>query len=164
MNGTVTIINTTPYKLQPVPEVGKEYNAFDDGKIRPSRLEVVKIVELIPFDKADEELINEWKQNVEECYWLYAPETDYFAKGEWDDETSYQKEIEELNDTQDKLYARIAELNEDVKSLNDKIFEMGQEHLREIDNIHKSYNDRIMEIMQRNQNEMIYRLLVLQLM
>ena len=87
--GTVTVINTTPYKLQPVPEVGKEYRAFDDGKIRPSRLEVVKITELIPFDKADEELINEWKQNVEECYWLYATETDYFAKGEWDDETSY---------------------------------------------------------------------------
>ena len=87
--GTVTIINTTPYKLQPVPEVGKEYHAFDDGKIRPSRLEVVKITELIPFDKADEELINEWKQNIEECYWLYATETDYFAKGEWDDETSY---------------------------------------------------------------------------
>ena len=87
--GTVTIINTTPYKLQPVPEVGKEYYAFDDGKIRPSRLEVVKIVELIPFDKADEELINEWKQNIEECYWLYATETDYFVKGEWDDETSY---------------------------------------------------------------------------
>ena len=87
--GTVTIINTTPYKLQPVPEVGKEYHAFDDGKIRPSRLEVVKIVELIPFDKADEELIEEWKQNVAECYWLYATETDYFAKGEWDDETSY---------------------------------------------------------------------------
>ena len=87
--GTVTILNTTPYKLQPVPEVGKEYHAFDDGKIRPSRLEVVKIVELIPFDKADEELIEEWKQNIEECYWLYATETDYFAKGEWDDETSY---------------------------------------------------------------------------
>ena len=87
--GTVTVINTTPYKLQPVPEVGKEYHAFDDGKIRPSRLEVVKITELIPFDKADEELINEWKQEVEECYWLYAEETDYFAKGEWDDEISY---------------------------------------------------------------------------
>jgi hypothetical protein len=88
-NGTVTIINTTPYKLQLVPEVGKEYHAFDDGKIKPSRLEIVKIVELIPFEKADEELLKEWKQNVEECYWLYAPETDYFAKAEYEDETSY---------------------------------------------------------------------------
>ena len=87
--GTVTIINTTPYKLQPVPEVGKEYHAFDDGKIKPSRLEVVDIVELIPFDKADEKLIDEWKQNVEECYWLYATETDYFVKGEYDDATAY---------------------------------------------------------------------------
>jgi hypothetical protein len=88
-NGTVTIINTTPYNWQPVPEVGKEYHAFDDGKIKPSRLEVVKIMELIPFDKVDEELLKDWKQNVEECYWLYASETDYFAKGEYDDETSY---------------------------------------------------------------------------
>ena len=88
-NGTITILNTTPYNLQPVPEVGKEYHAFDDGKIKPSRLEIVKIVELIPFDKADEELLKEWKQNVEECYWLYALETDYFAKAEYEDETSY---------------------------------------------------------------------------
>ena len=80
MAGTVTCINLTPYKLQPVPEVGKEYNAFDDGKIRPSRLEHVKIVEVIPFDKADEVLLNTWKQEVEECYWLYAEETDYFVK------------------------------------------------------------------------------------
>ena len=53
------------------------------------RLEVVKIVELIPFTEANEELLEEWKQNVEECYWLYAPETDYFAKAEYEDETSY---------------------------------------------------------------------------
>jgi hypothetical protein len=87
--GTITIINTTPYKLQPVPEVGKEYHAFDDGKIKPSRHEIVKIVELIPFTEANEELLEEWKQNVEECYWLYTPETDYFAKAEYEDETSY---------------------------------------------------------------------------
>ena len=52
--GTVTVINTTPYKLQPVPEVGKEYHAFDDGKIRPSRLEHVKIVEVIPFKECED--------------------------------------------------------------------------------------------------------------
>lgn len=87
--GTVTIINTTPYKLQPVPEVGKEYHAFDDGKIRPSRLETVDIVELIPFNEADEDLLRDWCRNVAECYWLYASETDYFAKAEYDDETVY---------------------------------------------------------------------------
>ena len=79
--GTVTVINTTPQKLQPVPEVGKEYNAFDDGKIRPSRLEHVKIVEVIPFNECtDQTLVATWKREVEECYWLYAEETDYFIK------------------------------------------------------------------------------------
>ena len=79
--GTVTIINTTPYKLQPVPEVGKEYNAFDDGKIRPSRLEHVKIVEVIPFKECkDNALISTWTEEVTDCYWLYAQETDYFVK------------------------------------------------------------------------------------
>ena len=87
--GTVTIINPTPYKLQQVPEVGKEYHAFDDGKIRPSRLEQVKIVEVIPFNEADEELLGDWCKNVAECYWLYASETDYFVKAEYDDETVY---------------------------------------------------------------------------
>ena len=81
--GTVTCINLTPYKLQPVPEVGKEYKAFDDGKIRPSRLEHVKIVEVIPFKECqDNELISNWTVEVTDCYWLYAQETDYFIKAE----------------------------------------------------------------------------------
>ena len=88
--GTVTVINTTPYKLQPVPEVGKEYHAFDDGKIRPSRLEQVKIVEVIPFKECqDNALISTWAEEVTECYWLYSQETDYFVKGEYADETAY---------------------------------------------------------------------------
>lgn len=83
--GTVTIINTTPYKLQSVPEVGKEYKAFDDGKIRPSRLEVVKILEVIPFKECwDFELLSNWTEEVTDCYWLYAQETDYFIKAETD--------------------------------------------------------------------------------
>ena len=124
--GTVTIINTTPYKLQLVPEVGKEYHAFDDGKIKPSRLEVVKITELIPFAEASEELINLWKQEVEECYWLYATETDYFAKGEWDDENSYFVRTEDGGwfslgfwgsrlDVDGELYKKMKEWYPDVK-------------------------------------------------
>ena len=88
--GTVTIINTTPYKLQPVPEVGKEYHTFDDGKIRPSRHAITTISEVIPFDDcSDTELLELWHNEVEECYWLYATETDYFVKAEYDDETAY---------------------------------------------------------------------------
>lgn len=84
-NGTVTIINTTPYKEQPVPEVGKEYHTFDDGKVKPSRHSIATIVKAIPFEEADPELVDTWKQNVEECYWLYATETDYFVRAEYED-------------------------------------------------------------------------------
>ena len=85
--GTVTIINTTPYKLQPVPEVGKEYHIFDDGKIRPSRHSITTIAEIIPFKDANTELLEDWCKNVADCYWLYASETDYFVKADYDDET-----------------------------------------------------------------------------
>ena len=88
--GTVTVINTTPYKLQPVPEVGKEYHIFDDGKIKPCRHAITNISEVIPFDDcSDTELLELWHNEVEECYWLYASETDYFVKAEYDDETVY---------------------------------------------------------------------------
>ena len=90
--GTVTVINTTPYKEQPVPEVGKEYYIFDDGKIKPSRLGITTVLEVIPFQECkDSELLEVWQNEVEECYWLYAPETDYFIMAEsvGDPEPSY---------------------------------------------------------------------------
>ena len=83
--GTVTVINTTPYKEQPVPEVGKEYHIFDDGKISPSRHYIAKIVEVIPFEACDNiVLLETWAMEVQACEWLYATVTDYFAKAESD--------------------------------------------------------------------------------
>ena len=89
--GTVTIINTKPYTLQPVPEVGKEYHIFDDGKIRPSRHYIAKIVKLIYPEDAYEitALYKAWQEQVEECYWLFAKETDYFVVAESD----YDKDL-----------------------------------------------------------------------
>ena len=82
---TITILNLNEYKKQPIPEVGKVYHIFDDGKIKPSRHYIAKILELVPFEECqDAELINAWKHEVEECYWLYATETDYFVKAESD--------------------------------------------------------------------------------
>ena len=80
-NGTITIINTKPYNLQPVPEVGKEYHIFDDGKIKPSRHYTAKILEVIPFMECiDNALRSTWAEEVTECFWLYADTTDYFIK------------------------------------------------------------------------------------
>lgn len=84
--GNVKIINLTPYQKQPIPESGKEYHTFDDGKVKPSRHAITKVIELIPFDAAEKWLIDAWKHNVEECYWLYATETDYFIKAEYEDD------------------------------------------------------------------------------
>lgn len=83
----VTVLNPNPYKEQPVPEVGKEYHVFDDGKIKPSRHSIVTITEVIPFKECDDnKLVSDWAEEITECYWLYANETDYFVKGKYDDE------------------------------------------------------------------------------
>lgn len=81
-NGTVTIINTTPHNLQPVPEVGKEYHIFDDGKVRLSRHYIAEVQKLIYPNEAYEmaDLYRAWEEQVRECYWLFAQDTDYFVK------------------------------------------------------------------------------------
>ena len=42
----------------------------------------VVITEIIPFAEIDEETLSDWKEEVEECDWLYAKETDYFVKAD----------------------------------------------------------------------------------
>ena len=76
-NETPTIGNTL---LCPV--LGQKYNYFDDGKIKPSRRMEVVITEIIPFNEIDGETLNDWKQEVEKCHWLYAKETDFFVKAD----------------------------------------------------------------------------------
>lgn len=83
--GTVTVINTKPYKEQPVPEVGKEYHIFDDGKISFGRHYVAKVTEVLPFEKVanpESQLYRAWEENIMEAYWLFAQDTDYFVKAE----------------------------------------------------------------------------------
>jgi hypothetical protein len=65
-----------------IPVVGKTYHYFDDGKIKLSRRGEVVITQVIPFEKIDEDTLNYWQAEVEECYWLYAPKTDFFVKAE----------------------------------------------------------------------------------
>lgn len=85
--GTITILNPALYKEQPVPEVGKKYHIFDDGKIRPSRHSIITIAEVIPFAEfKDEEILEAWHIEVEECYWLFATETNYFIRGTFEDD------------------------------------------------------------------------------
>jgi len=64
-----------------IPEINKEYDYFDDGKINPSRHDKVTITELVRFNKIDKEIKANWQEEVEQCHWLYNKETDYFVKG-----------------------------------------------------------------------------------
>lgn len=66
--------------LKPIPEIGKTYNCFDDGKISYSRLYTVIVVDIIPFNKIDKQTLIEWEEEVRECDWLFSKETDYFIK------------------------------------------------------------------------------------
>lgn len=76
-NETANSTNTVLY-----PFLGQTYNYFDDGKIKPSRRMDVVITEIIPFDKIDSENFELWKEEVEQCHWLYAKETDFFVKAD----------------------------------------------------------------------------------
>lgn len=77
---SVTVINPTPVKIQPVPEVGKTYHIFDDGKLNPNRLYTARILEVIPTDKVDPLVYKAWKCEKDIADWLYATDTDYFVK------------------------------------------------------------------------------------
>ena len=66
-------------KMENLPEIGKTYNCFDDGKIHKSRMYQVTITEIISFEKADNELLELWKEEGELNYWLFE-KTDYFIK------------------------------------------------------------------------------------
>ncbi len=63
-----------------LPEIKKTYSYFDDGKICEARHYDVKIIELIPFTKIDEETRSVWLNEVKNRDWLYSQETDYFVK------------------------------------------------------------------------------------
>lgn len=64
-----------------IPELNKEYDYFDDGKITPSRYDKVTITEIVSFNKIDKETKAYWLEEVGQCHWLYNKETDYFVKG-----------------------------------------------------------------------------------
>ena len=86
--------------LKPIPEVGKFYHFWDDGKTSSSRHYICRVEELIKtkdaknimvgisewdFENKKEILVakslyDHWKFQVKNHDWLYADETDYFVR------------------------------------------------------------------------------------
>lgn len=66
-------------KQQPLPQIGRTYNCFDDGKISISRHYLVTITEIIPFDEIDESTLKLWEK-LKDDHNVYAKETDHFIR------------------------------------------------------------------------------------
>lgn len=77
--------------MQPVPEVGKKYHCFDDGKISFSRHFIIQVDEVLghqQFKKKYPEEFQQYRRVVKDYYWLYSTHSDKFIityKGENDE-------------------------------------------------------------------------------
>lgn len=100
----MTVIMNREYKEEPIPEVGKEYHFWDDGKSSPSRHYICRCERIIkskkeakaikftlreylaPYTKDakfieyETSLYDIWKKSVKDHYWLIAEDTDAFIE------------------------------------------------------------------------------------
>ena len=77
----VEVLYSRKKHMQPVPEVGRQYHCFDDGKITMSRHYTVDVREILgqmQFRKKYPELFNVWLDESKNTYWLFARTTDKF--------------------------------------------------------------------------------------
>ena len=67
--------------MEPVPEVGKRYHCFDDGKVRPSRHFIIQVNEILGYiqiRKKYPELFEQYIKRVRQSYWLFSTHSDKF--------------------------------------------------------------------------------------
>ena len=64
-----------------LPEIGKTYHYFDDGKIRESRHSVVKILNIIKVEDADRFMTEFFNRIKSEYDWIFDEKQDYFIIG-----------------------------------------------------------------------------------
>ena len=86
----MTVLYSRKKHMQPVPEVGRRYHCFDDGKITFSRHYIIKVDEVLSFMAFKRKYPDWFKQYIEvvkDHYWLYSRSSDKFIithKGEND--------------------------------------------------------------------------------
>ncbi len=76
-----------------IPKIGDKYYAHDDGKSADWRRHIVTITDVKTPDEVSQEILDEWKDEVMECDWLYDPNTDFFVFAESDTEAHEKKHI-----------------------------------------------------------------------
>lgn len=79
--GIITIVTPeTPGNMDPLPDIGQAYYAYEDGKIRRSREYKVVIQGYKRMWRMPKTFRKAWKKHVSEYYWVYAKKTDYIIK------------------------------------------------------------------------------------
>ena len=83
-----TVLYSRKKHIKPIPEVGKKYHCFDDGKITFSRHFIIQVDEVLghqQFKKKYPDEFMAYREAVKDCYWLYSTHSDKFIityKGE----------------------------------------------------------------------------------
>lgn len=86
-----TVLYSRKKHMQPIPEVGKRYHCFDDGKITFSRHFIIQVDEVLGYMQFRKKYTDYFKKYVEAArgnYWLYSTHSDKFIithKGENDE-------------------------------------------------------------------------------
>lgn len=69
-----------------LPEIGKTYNFYDDGKITFNRQYKCKIINVIPYDNASYKIKEQHRALASHYNWIFSPHTDYFIIGKVEDD------------------------------------------------------------------------------
>ena len=77
-----TVLYSHKKHIQPVPEVGKKYHCFDDGKVTFSRHFIIQVDEVLghqQFKKKYPKQFRIYRAAVKNHYWLYSTHSDKFV-------------------------------------------------------------------------------------
>ena len=85
--------------MQRIPLIGKIYKFFDDGKLHSSRIYDAKVTRIISLEESQNLIVDAmdldsdnnfilvpkllfdvWNHEKQQCYWLFANETDFFVQ------------------------------------------------------------------------------------
>ena len=78
---TRTVLYSHKKHMKPIPEVGKKYHCFDDGKITFSRHFIIQVDEVLghmAFKKKYPVWFKQYVRRVKESYWLFSTHSDKF--------------------------------------------------------------------------------------
>lgn len=69
-----------------LPEIGKTYNFYDDGKITFSRQYKCTVIKIIPYNNVSDKIKEQHEILTIHYNWLFSPKTDFFILGKVKDD------------------------------------------------------------------------------